>query len=54
MGGVAQVFATIEEPGVIRHALLGRIIFGEMDGRQSERARAFLGRLRACRRFRPR
>jgi 2-dehydropantoate 2-reductase len=42
MGGVAQVFATIEEAGVIRHALLGRIIFGEMDGRDSERARAFL------------
>jgi 2-dehydropantoate 2-reductase len=41
MGGVAQVFAIIEEPGVIRHALLGRIIFGEMDGQPSERARAF-------------
>src|SRR5262249_45117910 len=41
MGGVAQVFATIEAPGVIRHALLGRIIFGEMDGRPSDRARAF-------------
>jgi len=41
MGGVAQVFATIAEPGVIRHALLGRIIFGEMDGRRSERALAF-------------
>src|SRR5262245_57958837 len=42
MGGVAQVFATIEAPGVIRHALLGRIIFGEMDGGSSDRARAFL------------
>src|SRR5262245_27434239 len=42
MGGVAQVFATIEEPGVIRHTLLGRIIFGEMDGGESERARGFL------------
>jgi 2-dehydropantoate 2-reductase len=42
MGGVAQVFATIEEPGMIRHTLLGRIIFGEMDGEESERARAFL------------
>lgn len=41
MGGVAQVFATIEAPGVIRHTLLGRIIFGEMDGAESERARAF-------------
>jgi 2-dehydropantoate 2-reductase len=42
MGGVAQVFATLEEPGVIRHTLLGRIIFGEMDGRETERAKGFL------------
>ena len=38
MGGVAQVFATIEAPGVIRHHAAGRIIFGELDGRVSERA----------------
>jgi hypothetical protein len=43
MGGVAQVLATIEAPGVISHRFLGRLIFGEMDGRESERARAFLG-----------
>jgi 2-dehydropantoate 2-reductase len=42
LGGIAQVFATIESPGVIRHNLLGRIQFGEMDGRESPRARAFL------------
>lgn len=42
LGGVAQVFATIEAPGVIAHSLLGRLIFGEMDGRESPRARAFL------------
>ncbi len=47
MGGVAMVFATIEAPGVIRHALLGRLVFGEMDGRPSDRARAFLA---ACER----
>jgi len=41
LGGIAQVFATIESPGVIRHTLLGRIQFGEMDGRESPRARAF-------------
>ncbi len=41
MGGVAQVFATIEAPGVIHHALLGRIIFGEMDGETTGRTRAF-------------
>src|SRR5437899_10729199 len=38
MGGVAQVFATIEAPGVIRHQAAGRIIFGELDGRTSDRA----------------
>src|SRR5262245_22449534 len=38
MGGVAQVFATIESPGVIRHHAAGRIIFGEMDGSVSARA----------------
>ena len=38
MGGVAQVFATIELPGVIRHHAAGRIIFGEMDGTVSARA----------------
>jgi 2-dehydropantoate 2-reductase len=38
MGGVAQVFATIEAPGVIRHHAAGRIVFGELDGRVSERA----------------
>ena len=47
MGGVAQVFATIEAPGVINHALLGRIIFGEMDGKETERVRATLA---ACER----
>jgi 2-dehydropantoate 2-reductase len=38
MGGVAQIFATIEAPGIIRHNAFGRIILGEMDGRVSERA----------------
>jgi 2-dehydropantoate 2-reductase len=47
MGGVAQVLATIEAPGVISHRFLGRLIFGEMDGRESDRARAFL---QACER----
>ena len=42
LGGIAQVFATIESPGVIQHTLLGRIQFGEMDGRESARSRAFL------------
>jgi len=47
MGGVAQVLATIEAPGVVSHRFLGRIVFGEMDGLPSERARAFL---QACER----
>jgi 2-dehydropantoate 2-reductase len=47
MGGVAQVLATIEGPGVISHRFLGRIVFGEMDGRPSERGQVFLG---ACER----
>jgi len=47
MGGVAQVLATIEAPGVISHRFLGRLVFGEMDGRESERAREFL---QACKR----
>jgi 2-dehydropantoate 2-reductase len=47
LGGVALVFATIAGPGVIQHFLLGKIQFGEMDGRDSPRARAFLA---ACER----
>jgi 2-dehydropantoate 2-reductase len=47
VGGVARVFSTIEAPGVIAHTLLGELDFGEMDGRESPRARALLT---ACRR----
>jgi 2-dehydropantoate 2-reductase len=47
LGGMAAVFATIESPGVIRHVQFGRLVFGEMDGRDTPRARAFLA---ACRR----
>jgi 2-dehydropantoate 2-reductase len=47
MGGVAQVLATIEAPGVVSHRFLGRIVFGEMDGLPSERAGVFL---QACER----
>ncbi len=42
MGGVAQVFAVIERPGVITHHFAGRIIFGELDGRRSPRAERLL------------
>jgi 2-dehydropantoate 2-reductase len=47
LGGMAQVFATLDGPGVIRHVQLGRIVFGEMDGRPTPRAQAFLA---ACQR----
>lgn len=47
LGGAARVFATIAAPGVIAHSFGGHLIFGEMDGRESGRARAFLD---ACRR----
>jgi 2-dehydropantoate 2-reductase len=42
LGGAVRVFATIESPGVIAHTFGGHLTFGEMDGRDSERARAFL------------
>ena len=44
LGGVAYIFATIGEPGVIDHRFLGRITLGEMDGSASARAE----RLRAA------
>jgi 2-dehydropantoate 2-reductase len=47
LGGAARVFATIEAPGVIAHTFGGQLVFGEMDGRDTARARAFLA---ACRR----
>ncbi|HSH43971.1 MAG TPA: 2-dehydropantoate 2-reductase [Arenicellales bacterium] len=40
LGGVAYIFANIEQPGVIAHHQLGRIILGEMAGGDSERASA--------------
>jgi 2-dehydropantoate 2-reductase len=46
LGGAVRVFATIEAPGVIAHTFGGHLSFGEMDGRETERARAFLA---ACR-----
>ncbi len=42
LGGVAQVFAVIDRPGVIAHHFAGRIIFGELDGRRSARAERLL------------
>jgi 2-dehydropantoate 2-reductase len=46
LGGAVRVFATIEAPGVIAHTFGGHLAFGEMDGRETARAEAFLA---ACR-----
>src|SRR6185437_7174621 len=43
MGGVAQISATIAEPGVIRQTgTFMRLVFGEIAGGQSARGEAFL------------
>jgi len=42
MGGLSSAFVAIEAPGVIRHSYGGSIVFGERDGRASERAARFL------------
>jgi len=44
MGGVAQISATIMEPGVIRQTgNFMRLVFGELEGGKSARGEAFLG-----------
>jgi 2-dehydropantoate 2-reductase len=49
MGGVAQISATIAEPGVIRQTgTFMRLVFGELDGRPSERGAAFLALCQAA------
>ena len=41
LGGVAYIFSTIKEPGVIEHSGgPARIVFGELDGTRSDRATA--------------
>jgi 2-dehydropantoate 2-reductase len=45
VGGAAYVFAVIEAPGVVSHGLLGRIAFGELDGRRTERVERLLAAL---------
>ena len=43
MGGVAQISATIAEPGLIRQTgTFMRLVFGELGGGKSERGEAFL------------
>lgn len=40
-GGVAYIVAVIQEPGHIRHTTAQQLVFGEMDGRRSDRLVAF-------------
>lgn len=50
IGGTTYIFTTIESPGVIRHmGTLARIVFGELDGRASERTDKLLACLRDAR-----
>jgi len=43
MGGAAFIFSTIAEPGVIDHSGgPARVVFGEMDGRRTDRAERLL------------
>lgn len=47
MGGVSNIAALIEEPGVIRHnGAMASLFFGELDGKPSVRSQAFYD---ACR-----
>jgi len=49
MGGVAYVFSTIGAPGVVEHpGGPDRYVIGELDGRESERARAFVAQCEAA------
>ena len=42
MGGVSNIAALIEEPGVIRHnGNMANLFFGELDGKPSARSQAF-------------
>lgn len=39
LGGVAYIFSIVQSPGVIAHSVGGRIVFGELDGSETPRAR---------------
>jgi 2-dehydropantoate 2-reductase len=49
IGGVANIAAVIAEPGVVRHTgTMARVVFGELDGRRSERVAALAQALHAA------
>ena len=45
LAGSAYVFSIIEAPGVIRHTSGGQIVFGELDGEESDRSSGILAAL---------
>jgi 2-dehydropantoate 2-reductase len=47
-GGTAYVSALLAEPGLIRHVVNDRLIFGELDGTRSPRLEALLDACRAA------
>jgi 2-dehydropantoate 2-reductase len=49
IGGVAQIAAVIDQPGVIRHTgTMASFVFGELDGARSERVDALLRSLQSA------
>jgi 2-dehydropantoate 2-reductase len=49
IGGVAKIAAVVAEPGVIRHTgTMAEFLFGELDGRRSERGDALAAALKAA------
>lgn len=48
LGGAAFIQSVIEAPGVIAHTAVGRIVFGELDGSETPRARRVLERFAAA------
>jgi len=48
LGGAAYIFAAIDAPGVVVHHFLGRIAFGELDGRRTPRVERVLAALSAA------
>jgi 2-dehydropantoate 2-reductase len=47
-GGVAYISAVVDEPGVIRHTAMDRLLFGERDGSSSPRLERLLEACRAA------
>lgn len=49
IGGVAFIYSTIKEPGVVEHSAgPARFVVGELDGRRTDRVEALYGALAGC------